>query len=84
MTTRKHDTENTRAAEDRRRLEICDQIEALISGFRDQYPHIHISELPRHMPEPQRTRLMQLLAEAADWMQALAKVKEQEQYQKGG
>jgi hypothetical protein len=69
VTTPKYETESrTNSAEDRRRLEVCDQIEALIAGFRDQHPDVHISQLPRYLPEPQRTRLVELLAEAADWL----------------
>jgi hypothetical protein len=66
----KHDygTETrTNSAEDKRRLEVCDAIESLIAGFRDQHPDVHISQLPRYLPEPQRTRLVELLAEA-DWL----------------
>ena len=64
-----HETQSASSENDRRRIDICDEIESLISGFRDQHPDVHISELPRYLPEPQQTRLMQLLAEAADWLQ---------------
>jgi hypothetical protein len=63
------DTTDARAVQDRRRLEICSEVESLIATVRDEHPDVHITELPRHLPEPQRTQLVELLAEAADWMQ---------------
>jgi hypothetical protein len=57
-----------RAAEDQRRLMLCDAIEDLIAGVRDQFPDVHICALPDHLQEPQRSQLVALLAEA-DWME---------------
>ncbi|HMF54372.1 MAG TPA: hypothetical protein VK593_08480 [Edaphobacter sp.] len=62
------DDVDARLAEDRRRLSICDEIEALVAGVRPRYPDVQLAELAGHMREPQRTRLLVLLDEASEWI----------------
>lgn len=52
-----------RAAEDRRRLAACDEIEMLLALVRDQHPTLPIVDLAECLPEPQRKRLLDLLQE---------------------
>ena len=40
----------------------------LMAGVRPRYPHLQLSELARHVREPQRTRLLVLLDEASEWI----------------
>jgi hypothetical protein len=57
-----------RTAEDKRRLAICDEIETLIAGVREQHPKVPIQGLARHLPEPQRSRLVELLEASREWI----------------
>jgi hypothetical protein len=57
-----------RAAEDQRRLGICDEIEALIAGAREKHPKVPLHSLPRYLPEPQRSRLLELLEASREWI----------------
>jgi hypothetical protein len=62
------DAAAARAAEDQRRLVLCDEIEALIVDVRDQHPDVHLSQLAPFLQEPQKTRLLELLEEAQDFV----------------
>jgi hypothetical protein len=68
MTTRNYETDNASSAEDLRRLALCDEIEALIADVRDQHPDVHISALAPYLPGPQRSRLLELLDQAQDFV----------------
>jgi hypothetical protein len=57
-----------RTAEDKRRLAICDKIETLIAGVREQHPKVPIQALARFLPEPERSRLTELLEQASEWI----------------
>ncbi|QEE28580.1 hypothetical protein FTW19_11575 [Terriglobus albidus] len=65
MTTFDHNNHaaSARAAEDQRRLAICDEIENLIAPVRDEHPDVRIFELGLYLPEPERSRLAALLDE---------------------
>jgi hypothetical protein len=57
-----------RAAEDRRRLKICDQIETMIAGVRIAHPAVPLHRLAPLLPEPARSRLVELLEECREWI----------------
>jgi hypothetical protein len=68
MTIRNYASNNTSSAEDRRRIAICDAIERLIAGVRDEHPTAPIAALAPYLLEPQRTNLLELIDQAADWL----------------
>ena len=62
------DAAAARAAEDQRRLVLCDEIEQIILDVRDQHPTLPIAALAPFLQEPQKTRLLELLEEAQDFV----------------
>ena len=54
-----------RVAQDQHRLSVCDQIEVLIAGVRDRHPDMPLDALANLLPERERERLVELLAELA-------------------
>jgi hypothetical protein len=52
-----------RVEQDRRRLAVCDEIEALILEVRVTHPTATLAELAELLPEPRRLRLLVLLDE---------------------
>jgi hypothetical protein len=68
MTLEEEQAAETRATEDARRLGICDRIEALIVEVREKHPAVPLHALPLYLEEPARSRLKELLDEAAEWI----------------
>lgn len=56
-----------RAVSDRRRLELCAEIESLISVVSDENPRLAINELILFLQEPERSRLALLLEELREY-----------------
>ena len=57
-----------RTVEDARRLAICDRIEALIAEAREKHPSVPLHALAPYLPEPARSRLVELLEESREWI----------------
>jgi hypothetical protein len=68
MTLEEEQAAETRAAEDARRLGICDQIEALIVEVREKHPTVPLHSLAPYLQEPARGRLVELLEQCREWI----------------
>jgi hypothetical protein len=62
------DNTDARLIEDRRRLRVCDEIEALIADAAEAHTGLAIRDLADYLPEMQRARLRALLDELPEYV----------------